>query len=396
MKKTIIISLLPLSIFIFAFILHSDKSMIKNNFQAAEDQESLMVYKIGGSRMNPRSINKDNTIKLVQSRDWTSGFFPGCLWFLYEYTKDNKWKKSAEFYTHNVEQEQYNGTTHDMGFKMFCSFGSGYRLTGNEEYKKILIQSAKTLSTRFNPKIGCIRSWDHSKELWQYPVIIDNMMNLELLFWAAKETGDSVYYKIAVAHANTTMKNHFRSDYSTWHVVNYDTITGKVISKETHQGYSDESCWSRGESWALYGYTMCYRETNDSLYLKLAENIANYILTNKNLPEDMVPYWDYDAPNIPDEERDASAAAIMCSAFFELSSFVDSEKENYLSAADKILTSLSSENYLAGKDENDNYILMHSVGSKPAGSEVDVPIIYADYYFLESNIRQIKYEHQDN
>jgi rhamnogalacturonyl hydrolase YesR len=278
-----------------------------------------------------------------------------------------------------------------MGFKMFSSYGNGYRLTGNEKYKEILLQSAKTLITRFNPKVGCIRSWDHSKDSWQYPVIIDNIMNLELLFWAAKESGDSTFYKIAITHANTTMKNHFRSDYSTWHVVNYDTLTGNVISRETHQGYADSSCWSRGEAWALYGYTMCYRETKSPGYLNQAKNIAAYILKNKNLPEDMIPYWDYNAPNIPDEQRDASAASIMSSAFFELSSYAGAEKETYIEAAIHILKTLSSKNYLAELGKNENFILMHSVGSKPADSEVDVPLIYADYYFIEANLRALKY-----
>ncbi len=217
-------------------------------------------------------------------------------------------------------------------------------------------------------------------------------MNLELLFWASKISGDSAYYKIAVTHANTTMKNHFRDDYSTWHVVNYDSVTGNVISKKTHQGYSNESCWSRGEAWALYGFTMCYRETKDPAYLKQAKHIAEYILNNKNLPEDMVPYWDYNAPNIPDEVRDVSAAAIMCSAFYELSSYSSDEKENYRSAADKILTSLSSPDYISEIGENYDFILMHSVGSRPADSEVDVPLIYADYYFLEANMRRLNYE----
>ena len=263
MKKIILIVSFILAIFIVAFVSKSSKSIIKNNFSFAESQESLMLEKIGDSNLNPRSINKDGSLKLVKPGDWTSGFFPGCLWYLYEYTKESKWKKSAEFFTNNVEKEQYNSGTHDMGFKMYCSYGNGYRLTGNEKYKEILLQSAKTLITRFNSKVGCVRSWDHSKDTWEYPVIIDNMMNLELLFWATKESGDSTFYKVAVSHANITMKNHFRSDYSTWHVVNYDTLTGKVISKETHQGYADSSCWSRGEAWALYGFTMCYRETND-------------------------------------------------------------------------------------------------------------------------------------
>ena len=392
MKKIALIGFtLLLVLMIISFTSDNNKSLINENFTFAEKQESLMIKKIGNSKLNPRSLNEDGTLKLVKSNDWTSGFFPGCLWYMYEYTKDDKWKISAEFFTSNVEQEQFNSQTHDMGFKMFCSYGNGYRLTGNKKYKNILIQSAKTLSTRFNQVVGCIRSWDHSSNKWEYPVIIDNMMNLELLFWASKESGDSTYYKIAVTHANTTMKNHFRNDFSTWHVVNYDTITGKVISKETHQGYSNESCWSRGEAWALYGYTMCYRETKDPQYLNQAKNIAGYILKNKNLPLDMVPYWDYNAPGIPAEERDASAAAIMCSAFFELSSYAEDNKEEYLRVAYKILNSLSSKNYLAEEGKNENFILMHSVGNKPAESEIDVPLIYADYYFIEANLRGLKY-----
>jgi unsaturated chondroitin disaccharide hydrolase len=396
MKKTIFIVFSILIFFIAAFVISVNRSTVKDNLSFAEKQEALMLEKIDNSALNPRSMNKDGSLKLVQSSDWTSGFFPGCLWYLYDYTKDDKWKKSAELFTNNVEKEQYNGGTHDMGFKMYCSYGNGFRLTGNKKYKKILLQSAKTLITRFNSKVGCIRSWDHSKDSWEYPVIIDNMMNLELLFWATQISGDSTFYKIAVAHANTTMKNHFRNDYSSWHVVNYDTLTGKVLSKETHQGYADSSCWSRGEAWALYGFTMCYRETKDSRYLEQAEHIANYILTNKNLPKDMVPYWDYNAPNIPNEDRDASAGAIMCSAFYELSSYDDNDREKYLSAADKILNSLSSENYLARIGKNEDFILMHSVGSKPGNSEVDVPLIYADYYFLEANLRKLKYENENN
>ncbi len=287
------------------------------------------------------------------------------------------------------KRNNINGSSHDIGFKIYCSYGNGYKLTGNPNYKNVIIQSAKTLCTRYNPTVGCIRSWDHHEDKWQFPVIIDNMMNLELLFEAAKISGDSSFQKIAVSHANTTMKNHFRKDFSTWHVVNYDTTTGKVISKETHQGFSDSSCWARGESWALYGYTMCYRYTRDKKYLNQAENIARYILTNKNLPEDMIPFWDYNAPNIPNEKRDASAAAIMCSAFYELSKYSFSDGKKYKAAADKILETLSSPKYIS-EAGNNHFILKHSVGSKPGNFEIDVPLIYADYYFLEANLRRAK------
>ena len=224
------------------------QSIVDNNFKIAELQYAEMLKIIGKSTKNPGYTDKKGRLKLVNSNNWISGFFPGCLWDIYNYTRDDKWKKSAEFFTENEEAEQYNSTTHDIGFKMFCSYGMGYKLTGDKHYKNVLLQSARTLSTRFNPKVGCICSWDHHKNQWEYPVIIDNMMNLELLFWATQVSGDSSYYKIAVSHADTTMKNHFRNDYSTWHVVNYDTITGRVINKQTHQGYSDCSCWARGEA----------------------------------------------------------------------------------------------------------------------------------------------------
>lgn len=365
-------------------------TIVKENFEVAQNQYSEMIKLIGNSNKIPRTVDEQNKLKLVPSKDWTSGFFPGSLWYLYEYTNNKKWKDYAKKFTERLEDEKFNDGTHDMGFKMFCSYGNGYRLTKDKNYKKVLLKSAKTLASRFNSKVGCIRSWDWNKDVWQFPVIIDNMMNLELLFWATKVSGDSTYYNIAISHANTTLINHFRNDYSTWHVVNYDTLTGEVLTKETHQGYSNESAWSRGQAWGLYGYTMCYRETKDKQYLQQAEKIANYILTNKTLPKDSIPYWDFDAPNIPNEERDVSAAAIIASALYELTRFeTDSQKKKYYeNFADKILLSLSNDNYIAHKGNN-GFILKHSVGSKPKNSEVDVPLIYADYYFLEANLRRL-------
>lgn len=250
--------------------------------------------------VSPRTIADDGSFKMVASRDWTSGFFPGELWYMYEYTQDDYWKQKAEDFTAPIEDQKTNGGTHDMGFKMYCSFGNGYRLTKDAAYKDILLESAATLITRYKPTIGCIRSWDHSRDKWECPVIIDNMMNLELLYWAFKETGDSVYYNIATNHARTTMKNHFRDNYSSYHVIDYDTITGNVLHKHTHQGYNHESAWSRGQAWGLYGYTMCYRETKLPEFLTQAENIANYIFTNPTMPDDMIAYWDFDAPEIPE------------------------------------------------------------------------------------------------
>ncbi len=363
---------------------------VKKNMEYARIQYGQMLDVIKQSDKNPRTVDKDNNLKLVRPRDWTSGFFPGGLWYLYEYTKDDKWRTSAEFFTNNILAEQYNAGTHDMGFKMFCSFGNGYRLTDNEDYKTILITSARTLSTRFNPVIGCIRSWDHNKDKWQYPVIIDNIMNLELLFWATKATGDSSFYNIAISHARKTMKNHYREDYSSWHVINYDTLSGEILDRHTHQGYANESSWARGQAWGLYGFTMVFRETGDPRYLDHAINIAGFILNHKNLPDDYIPYWDFDAPDIPDAPRDASAAAIICSALYELQGYVPAKRDQYLKAADKIMQSLSSDNYRAKAGENHNFLLKHAVGHMPKDSEIDVPIIYADYYFLEANIEKIR------
>ena len=251
-----------------------------------------------GELVAPRTVKEANLV-MVSPNDWTSGFFAGNLWYMYDLTKDSFWLQKAQAFTTPLESEKTDSTTHDLGFKMYCSFGNGYRLTQNPRYKEVLIESARTLTTRFNEKIGSIKSWDHQEKRWSFPVIIDNMMNLELLFWAFKETKDSLFYKIAIAHANTTIKNHFRADNSSFHVVDYDPNTGRVIKKNTHQGFSDSSAWSRGQSWGLYGFTMCYRETRKPEYLRQAERIAQFILHHPNLPSDLVPYWDFNAPDIP-------------------------------------------------------------------------------------------------
>jgi len=362
-------------------------------FSDAERQTKLLLQEIikaksaNAELVSPRTLDKGE-LKLVASRDWTSGFFPGELWFLYEYTGNKEWKQQAENFTANIEREKTNGGTHDMGFKVYCSFGTGFRLTNNQHYKEVIIQSAKTLSTRFRPITGTIRSWDHSGDKWAYPVIIDNMMNLELLFAATQLTGDSSFYKIAVSHATTTMKNHFRPDFSSYHVVGYDTLTGNVVKKSTHQGYADESAWSRGQVWGLYGYTMCYRFTKDKKYLEQAEKIATFILNHPNMPKDLVPYWDFNAPNIPNEERDASAAAALASGLYELSTYSKNGKL-YKDKANKILESLTN-NYRSPIGENKGFILLHSTGSRPSSSEVDVPLNYADYYYLEALLRSKK------
>ena len=344
-----------------------------------------------GELTNPRNSEPDGTLNLVPSKDWTSGFFPGELWFLYEYTQNNFWKKKAQQHTDILEKEKMNGSTHDMGFKVYCSFGNGYRLTQDEHYKEVLLQSARTLAMRFKPAAGIIRSWDHSTAKWVCPVIIDNMMNLELLFWATKESKDSTFYRIAVDHARTTMKHHFRPDFSSYHVIDYDTITGQVLKKNTHQGFADESAWSRGQAWALYGYTMCYRETQLPEFLEQAQNIEKYLFTHPNMPEDLIPYWDFDAPGIPDEPRDVSAATVIASALYELSLYDPEKGERYRSNADKIIENLTK-HYRATLKKDNGFLLLHSTGTKPTNTEVDVPIVYADYYFIEALMRKNKLE----
>lgn len=362
---------------------------VKKIFPDAEKQVYLM-YKDAVANRNDRQIFprtlRNDSLHLVASNDWTSGFFPGMLWFMYEYTKKPEWKLKAEEFTALMEREPKNRNSHDVGFKVYSSYGNGYRLTQNEEYKKQVLQGAATLATRFNAKIGCIRSWDFGK--WQYPVIIDNMMNLELLFAATKLSGDSSYYKIAVTHANTTLKNHFREDHSCFHVVDYDTITGKAIGGSTHQGYADASAWARGQAWALYGYTMCYRETKNPVYLKQAENVAAYLINHPMLAKDKIPYWDFNVPDLSKEPRDASAAAVIVSALYELKNY-SANKTQYTVFADMIMKSLTL-HYRAPLGSAHGYILLHSTGNKPFNGEVDVPLIYADYYFLEALLRKGK------
>jgi len=335
----------------------------------------------------PRSVNSNGETEFVNPADWTSGFYPGILWNLYENSKNEIFRTEALKYTSLLEGQKYNNHTHDLGFMLYCSYGNGYHNTNDSTYKNILITGAKTLSSRFNEKVGCIKSWDWNRE-WQFPVIVDNMMNLEYLFWATRITGDSTYYKQALSHANVTLKNHFREDNSSFHVVNYDTINGSIIEKVTVQGYSDESIWVRGQAWGLYGYTVMYRETKDSTYLEQANKIAQLIFVHKNMPEDLIPYWDYNAPDIPSAPRDTSAAAIIASALLELGQYVDRDlKNDYLFKASTILRNLSNETYRAKLGENNSFVLKHSTGHLPGNKEIDVPLIYADYYYIEALIR---------
>ncbi len=360
---------------------------IESSLDLAVEQYKRMDETVPDTLL-PRTTNPDGTLRTNETGWWTSGFFPGSLWYLYEHSQDEEMLALARKRSQSIIREQWNAYDHDIGFKMFCSFGNGLRLTGDTSYIPVLLTSAQTLTTRFDPRVGCIRSWGSMSDEKDYMVIVDNMMNLELLFWATRQSGDSTFYKMALSHADTTLKQHYRPDGSSYHVVHYDPQTGEATRKRTAQGYADESAWARGQAWGLYGYVMCYRETGLERYLHHAIKIADFLLNHPNLPEDKIPYWDFNAPDIPDALRDASAGAIMASALIELSGYAGSEKRDfYLDNAEVIVANLSSEQYRAALGENNNFLLMHSVGHIPENSEVDVPLSYADYYYIEAMMR---------
>lgn len=397
-----------------------DYSWIKTGIDRAQHQLMLTAEEINGKELLPRSIwvgydidmlerqlekevavdslraqpaaEKLGTRRLCGIKDWTSGFFPGSLWYVYEFTGNEDVRSAAIRYTEILNPlREYTGT-HDLGFMLNCSYGNALRLSPADTIRNVLIETADNLCSRFNPAIGCIRSWDFGT--WNFPVIIDNMMNLDLLFSVSKLTGNPYYKEVAIKHADTTMPNHFREDYTCWHVVSYNN-DGTVERKQTHQGKNDDSSWSRGQAWAVYGYTATYRETGDSKYLDFALKIADMIMS-KVTTDDAIPYWDYDAPVTEETPRDASAAAVTACGLLELSTMIP-DGQKYFDYAEKILKSLSSEAYLAAPGENQGYILMHSTGSLPHGSEIDTPLNYADYYYLEGlqrymNIKGIDYK----
>lgn len=364
----------------------------KKQLQNALLQTNFMLTLAEKENRIPRTVSENGEIHWIDDDfDWTEGFFPGTLWYLYEFSKDKKFIKAADKFQSSFENHKTFTENHDLGFIFNSSYGNGFRLLNEKAYKDVLITASNSLITRFSEKVGCIKSWNvdkgwQSKRNWQFPVIIDNMMNLELLFKATELTGDEKYKNAAISHANTTLKNHFREDFSSYHVVDYDPITGNVRSKQTAQGYADSSAWARGQAWAVYGYTVCYRFTKDEKYLLQAEKIANFIINYKGLPEDGIPYWDYNAPNIPNEPRDVSAATVTISALLELDTYSSKDYSTYI---DKVFSSLASEKYTAKLGENNNFILKHSVGSIPHNNEIDVPLNYADYYYVEALLRKI-------
>ena len=372
---------------------------INTNKQQEFDEQKMLDYTIEKTikTLNflsdkdslPRNIYLDQrNWNLVGIHDWCSGFWPGILWYTYEELGDSEILASAQKYT-----EPLRGIldipveSHDLGFMLYSSFGNGLSLTGNASYQKILLNAADSLATLYNPKVGTILSWPEMREKmnWPHNTIIDNLINLELLFWAAKNRGEQSLYDIAVKHAETCMNTLVRPDYSLYHVAVFDTIDGHFIKGVTHQGYADNSMWARGQSWGIYGYTMIYHETGDVRFLDLATKLTDKFL--ERLPEDGIPYWDFDDPKIPNAPKDASAACVAASGMLELSTFMNDEKlkSKYKDAAVKMLSILSTDEYLS-KDKNQAF-LMHSTGHHPTGSEIDASIIYADYYYIEALTR---------
>lgn len=369
-----------------AFVQAMNQMRVAIKATEAAQQETANAAK---RRVIPRTLNSDGSLALVGANDWCCGFFAGSLWQLYAYSRDDYWRQIAISFTWPIESAKWRTNTHDLGFMINDSFGKAFELTGERSYKDVVLQASKSLLTRFNDKVGCIRSWDHNKDRWKFPVIIDNMMNLKMLFRATQLTGDSIYWKVAVTHANTTMRNHFRDDYSSYHVVDYDPQTGDVRMKCTAQGQSDDSFWSRGQGWGLYGYTLCYRFTHDRRYLDQALHIADFILSLP-LPTDKIPYWDMKTPDIPQTSRDASAAAIIASALFELAQYVPADRAAvYRSFASQVTDNLRT-GYQAEPGSHQGFLLLHSTGHHPAGSEIDVPLNYADYYYLEALSRKMQ------
>lgn len=342
--------------------------------------------------MEPRNILKGDKQKGWNCRkatpeEWCDGFWPGILWMDYQNTQDEAVRKAAEGYTESLKGIAYRPCyDHDIGFLMFCSYGKGYEVNHSQEYKNVILASADSLATLFNPIVGTILSWPREVKPrnWPHNTIMDNMINLEMLFWAAKNGGNPYLYDVAVSHADKTMKCQFRPDYTSYHVAVYDTITGNLIKGVTHQGYADSTMWARGQAWAIYGYTVVYRETKDPKYLDFAQKVTDVYL--ERLPEDKVPYWDFSAPGIPDAPRDASAAAVVASALLELSTYLpNGTGKRYKDAAIEMLASLNSDSYQSGKSKPS--FLLHSVGHWPAHSEIDASIIYADYYYIEALLR---------
>jgi unsaturated chondroitin disaccharide hydrolase len=363
--------------------------LAQEQFAFAAKQYAGMLKRLEGDETRQPRTLENGVFKAVKPEDWTSGFFPGSLWMIYEQTGEPEMLKAAENFTKRQESIQHFTRNHDVGFMLGCSYGEGLRITASQSYRDVLVQGARSLSTRFKTPPALIKSWEGNR--WKYPVIVDNMMNLEILWFAHQQTGEAGFRDIALSHADKTDANHFRPDGSSFHLLDYSPETGEVIKRQTVQGLADDSAWARGQAWGLSGYVTMARLTGEKRYLERSRSIATFILNHPNLPADGVPYWDFNDPDIPNALRDASAGAIMAMAFQDLAELVPAdEATRYRAMAEKQVRTLSSPAFRAQLNENGNFILMHSVGHRPSKSEVDVPLNYADYYFLKALSRYAK------
>ena len=338
------------------------------------------------ARGYPRSTQPDGRWMTVPVSDWTSGFFPGTLWYLHEYTLDPALREQAERFTAPIAGVMRGSTDHDLGFQFFTSFGHAYRVTRDERFHAPLLDAARLLAGRYDARVGAIKAWDRSE--WKFPVLVETTMNLELLLWSASHGGDSAWTAIARRVGEQTLAKQIRPDGSTFQLADYDPQTGALLRLGTRQGLADSSTWARGQAWGLYGFTMLHRETRDPRFLAAAQRLAGYVIAR--LPDDGIPCWDFQAAGCPGRaQRDASAAAIMASALLELSTFVRGEEaERYRDVAERMLGSLTSSAYLAPNESD--ALLLHSVGDRPHDTEVDVGIVYADYYFVEALLRYLQ------
>lgn len=356
------------------------------HYKALEAAATPRMWSKDGKPMIPRGFDHEKReITMDPIHGWRTGHFPGSLWLLHEATGDAFFRDRAIVWTELLEPNRNLDWHHDVGFIIMCSFGNARRILNTDRYDSIIVDSAKALSRRFSDQLGVIRSWGKIGDEKDFLVIPDNMMNLELLTVAERLSGEKRFGKVARSHATVTMKNHFRADGGTYHVLNYSQKDGRIQEIRRGQGASCFTAWSRGQSWAIYGYTMMYRETGDRTYLEFAQKVSDYAINHPNMPEDGIPYWDFGAPG---EERDSSAGAVMAAGLVELSKYGDSGKaRGYLDFAAKQLLSLASSAYFSEGNEVGHYLLKHGVGNKPKGSEIDTPLNYGDYYFLEALVR---------
>ncbi|MCK4733831.1 MAG: glycoside hydrolase family 88 protein [Methanophagales archaeon] len=307
---------------------------------------------------------------------WTGGFWVGMLLLVYKITGDERYKAEAYNWAKRLENRK-NDKTFDLSFLFYPSFVLGYDITGDRYFRKVALEAAETLSTLFHEKASFVYNKIDEKI---GRTIIDAMPDLQLLWWAYEETGGERFYEVARTHSMRTVDEFIRDDYSTVHVIDFDLETGELQRKITVQGYSDDSCWSRGQAWAIYGFTLAYKHTRDELFLRTAEKLAEYFI--KNLPEDYVPYWDFNDPK--KELRDSSAAAIASSGLLDLSAL--SGKKGFRDVAINILSSLC-DNYLC--EEEKDGILKHGCFHKPEEKGADESLIWGDYYFIEAIMKMI-------